>query len=566
MERSYIVIAAAYGRTSKDRDDAFSVESQIDFILEYATRINITIPEEFIFKEDFSGAKYSRPELNKVLKLLREKRIDALIIYQPDRLARKVGIAEQILDDEIFANNAQLHVAYSNWIVRPTSDDYGRFYDEMVYAAKERLRIIERFQRGKKKKLTGSKELAPMWIGDHPIAKYGYRIVGEKRNTRIEKVDCEIMIVENIFEMFYELRLRVVEIVYKLNFAGVPTPSQMKNKHWFQRDTWNESMIYRILKDEAYTGRWYANKTKQVNGKQVKRDKKEWTPLEFPELRIIDDATFNNVKQLLAQGRTFTAPEPKYEYLMTRRMKCECKYAVCARTTKIKITATEKKEYSYYYCSGGRRGQHYNECDMPNVRSEYLDGLVWMELEHFLLNPEDRMNTLLQAQQELQARNQDTLEYVFAAQQRYEEYEQKLDRLYADLENGLITENIYKKRKEELDHKLQAASDVKAEYIEELPSKILSNSDIADIDRDCEDLARGLEEVGELDLKKRKELLDALGVTGIIKIENGKQVLHLFIYDAFIRELFLRDVSLSSPGKQHLPQILIAIIPLQKQK
>ena len=103
------MIAAVYGRTSKETDDAYSVSSQLDAGLSYATTNTLTVPTEYQFREDFTGRLLDRPELAKIRTLIRERKIQALIIYATDRLARRTGVGE-ILLDEIMEYGAQLHI------------------------------------------------------------------------------------------------------------------------------------------------------------------------------------------------------------------------------------------------------------------------------------------------------------------------------------------------------------------------------------------------------------------------------------------------------------------------
>lgn len=540
------MIAAAYVRTSKEKDDAFSLSSQLAALRQYAALNNIELQHEF--KEDYTGTKIDRPELNKLRNLVNNQQIDMVIIYSTDRLARKASVAEYILD-ELFSTNVQLHLASSGRQVRNTPEDILLFGVECQFAAYERNKTVDRMRQGKKNKLAGSDDIAPMWIGDHPIDKYGYRRVGIKRNTVIERVEEELEVVQIIFEYFYVQRIGVREIVRRLDAAKIPTPSQAKKKHWFQRDTWEVSMIYRILKDEAYIGKWYANRTKQVNGKQVKRDKREWTLLEFPALRVIDDETFAGVQQILAEGRAMNAPNPKYQYLMARKLTCQCKYSVQARTLKIK----DDKIYSYYYCSAGPRGTGRNNCTMPNIRVGHLDSLVWQEIEDFLNNPEEKLTALKQAQQELKAQYNDVLTNIERAMDKHAEYQVQLSR-YEDLyAQGLMDIMSFKVKREELLGKIQTAIDDAQAYRDSLPS-LITDDDMAIIIEGIKDLGIALERMGELDFKQRRKYIERMRVTGKVKIENGHQILYLYMFDTEMSIIPLSEVLLSSPSYKNYPQ------------
>ena len=82
-------IAAIYLRVSTDdQADNNSISEQRRRCLEYAHFRGIAVPDAYIFEEDFSGTEYERPELSKVIKLIREGRIQAFIVKNSGRLTR----------------------------------------------------------------------------------------------------------------------------------------------------------------------------------------------------------------------------------------------------------------------------------------------------------------------------------------------------------------------------------------------------------------------------------------------------------------------------------------------
>src|SRR5262245_8174890 len=145
------MIGAVMGRTSKEIDDAFSVSSQIDAGIDYAQRNNITTPADMLFREDYTGRIIDRPELTKLRALVRTKKINVLIIYAVDRLARRVSVGE-ILLDEFFEYGVQLHIVAWGTYVKDTPEDRLRFNFETTFSGFERDKIVERTTRGKKKK------------------------------------------------------------------------------------------------------------------------------------------------------------------------------------------------------------------------------------------------------------------------------------------------------------------------------------------------------------------------------------------------------------------------------
>lgn len=82
--------AAIYSRKSKFTEKGESVENQITLCEEYGKSIGIT---DFVTYEDegFSGGNTSRPQFQKMMKDMQEKKFNYLICYRLDRISRNVS-------------------------------------------------------------------------------------------------------------------------------------------------------------------------------------------------------------------------------------------------------------------------------------------------------------------------------------------------------------------------------------------------------------------------------------------------------------------------------------------
>ena len=77
--------------------------------------------------------------------------IDILAVYDVSRFARKIGVAD-ILLDEVFECGVQLYLVSWDSVVRDTIRDRKVFYDESIYADIDRRKILERTTDGKREK------------------------------------------------------------------------------------------------------------------------------------------------------------------------------------------------------------------------------------------------------------------------------------------------------------------------------------------------------------------------------------------------------------------------------
>ena len=95
--------AAIYARVSSDKQkEENTIASQTSALIAFAREQNCDGPTEWVIEDDgYSGASLLRPGLERVRDLAAEGRIQAVIVYAPDRLSRRY--AHQILLIEEFA-------------------------------------------------------------------------------------------------------------------------------------------------------------------------------------------------------------------------------------------------------------------------------------------------------------------------------------------------------------------------------------------------------------------------------------------------------------------------------
>lgn len=523
-------IAASYGRTSKEKDDAFSVISQLKGNRQYAQQYDIHLPATYEFAEDYTGTAIDRPGLNKIWRLIRAGQINILIVYQTDRLARKVWVADLLLD-ELFKHGVELHIVSWGSHVRDTPDDRTRFNFESTFGDRERRLIIERTSRGRTEKLANG-----IWHAG-PHDKYGFQHFGRKRESRLEIVEGEAEIVCDVFDKLVWKGWGVTTIYRDLNAKGVPTRAAAKGIKHLRGSGWNKDDIYAMLRDEAYIGVFYARKFKCEGGKCKRLPKEQWYRMEFPHLRIVDEETFTAAQRILNEGRRKNAPVPTNKYLMGRRITCACRYAIAAYTV-----TSRGKRFSYYYCKQRKNGLR---CDIPNVRADLLDRKIWERLMRFLRDPQDQYETLKQAQVDLAELHADAIANIESIEQVRARYERELTERYDDYREGLITKAMYVKYKEELDEQLRAALEACEEYRQHVEPNLLTDEDIDATMRDLQDVREELDRLGDLPFEKRRTLIERMNITGKMRIKDGSHVLVISVYTRKLDEVLLEELVLS---------------------
>jgi len=130
--------AAVYVRVSTQDQ---SLEAQKESCIQYCDRMNLA---HVIFEEKISGAKASRPELDKMLQKVRAGEFDSVVVHKLDRLGRSTIHLIQLIEE--FRNKNVQFISVTQGI--NTKEAMGRFFLTIMagIAELEREFIRERTQ------------------------------------------------------------------------------------------------------------------------------------------------------------------------------------------------------------------------------------------------------------------------------------------------------------------------------------------------------------------------------------------------------------------------------------
>ncbi len=237
----------------------------------------------------------------------------------------------------------------------------------------------------------------------------------------------------------------------ELTDLGIPTPTG--------KPRWNVSTVRGILRNPAYKGTAYANRTRPVPAKQRKsallpvgpgesqapRPEAEWIAIDVPA--VVSEEVFERVQEKLSHNQQAAPRNNKaHNYLLRGLVSCgHCRLSATGRTTGV------KDAYHYYICRGrtdalrAAQGQRCTGRYMPAVQ---LDRLVWQDLCQVLTKPELIGHALQRAHgghwlpQELRAR---ITNLERAKRQLVRQQERLLD---AYLANVVMLKELERKRQE----------------------------------------------------------------------------------------------------------------------
>ena len=280
------------------------------------------------------------------------------------------------------------------------------------------------------------------WNGSR--APFGYRTVeAERRGQKIKKrLDIDPIQAETvrlIFDLYLEGdgvsgALGLKAIVNRLNAQGYRTQAGSKFSCKF---------IHEILTRPAYTGTHYFNAVEAKTGRQ--KPAEDMIAITIPA--IIPKDRFEDVQQRLRHNAPRkTAPRiVNGPCLLTGLAVCAtCGGGMTLRTGKY-------GRYRYYTCATqARMGK--TACKGRSIRMDLLDSLVMEHLATRLLT-RDRLGVILEALLAQHAANQNSdVARQEALRAAAREAEQKLQRLYTAIENGIadISDPTLKERLDSL--------------------------------------------------------------------------------------------------------------------
>ena len=241
---------AMYGRVSTGHQvEQQTIEQQIErltaLVATHATE-GWTLEPAHVFRDDgYSGASLARPGLDRLRDAIKSREVDRVLVTAPDRLARNYVHQMVLLEEWTRAG------CTTEFLERPMSDDP---HDNLLLqirgavAEYERTLIAERMRRGRLAKLRAG-TLLP-WTR----APYAYRLSPDRpRDPRGVTLDlAEAAIVAELFAMYREPAVSLLQLSMRLDARGVPTPSGAPR--------WSCATVRGILRNPTYTGQVYAQR------------------------------------------------------------------------------------------------------------------------------------------------------------------------------------------------------------------------------------------------------------------------------------------------------------------
>jgi site-specific DNA recombinase len=452
---------ALYARVSSPHQEKEeTIESQLEQLLTYAQQMQQEIPPELRFiDEAVTGDRLPRPGLDRLRDAAIGGAFDVLLCQHPDRLARKLGTQQVVLDE---LEQAGVEVIFLN---QPDLGDSPQakllLNIQGAFAEYERVHAQERMRRGRLYRLRHG-ESAPIQ------APYGYRFQPAtlpRRSTWVV-VPEEAALVEQVFVWYNEGQLSLGQLAQRLNRQGVPSP---------EGKAWRAHTVGRLLRQPAYKGTAYYSRhqadysgigkpRRQGQGtlrspRYKLRPVEEWIEISVPPL--VDEATWQAAQERLAMNAHFAQRNSQHPYLLRGLLVCgTCRHTLQGRT---------QKGVAYYTCTHGGihcpPGVPRHTC---SVRGDVVEPLVWQSLAELLRDPQ----RIQVAWETLQAEQATTPDQVSRWRQRQKLLHKQRQRLLDAYQADLLTLEELMERQTPLDielRQLQSKMLDRAKQLEAMP-------------------------------------------------------------------------------------------------
>lgn len=397
--------AALYIRvSSQEQVEKFGSKVQLNQMKKWLLAHDdiFTFDEKHIYTDDgYSGASDidERKELPKLFKAAAKKEFDVVCVWKLDRFFRKT--------EWLLRSIRQLEEDFGIGFIATTQSEvnttttFGKFMLGLlgIIAEMERDLIVERTGAGRMQAADEGRFVGGMHT-------YGYDIDHETHKIAISPERSKV--VRKIFNWFVRDRLNAYEIQQKLNALKIPTQADIEEEELRKKGKlktskrkknppcfWHTSTIRRVLKNEAYTGKYfYGKKTKKYDSIKKKKvevlnPESDW--IEITCAKIIDRNIWEDAAKLLLENEK-TQKRSSHIYLLTGRIACgTCNSAFQGYLqTKTETKGGEKKviaRYPNYRCGRNNITKAGEPCRNRQISSKALEDLVWKEVHALLSNP-----------------------------------------------------------------------------------------------------------------------------------------------------------------------------------
>ena len=456
--------AGIYIRLS-EADEGKSYESESESVLNQRNILMNFIKEKgFIFVDEYvddgySGTTFDRPGFQRLIEDIKAKKINLVVVKDLSRLGRD-HILTGYYVETFFPENGIRFISmlegYDNAINQASNDSATWLFACNDYYSKQNSIKI--------RNVLNDKRRNGKFIGSAP--SYGYLRDPNDKGHLIPDPEYA-WVVKKIFDMAYN-GVGLSEITTYLNDNNIKTPSSLKRKNPNSKakynSMWTISSVKKILKNQMYVGDMVQSVQTKVSYKSKKKKslpKSNWDIVKNTHEPLVDRFIFESVQNNIKRT-TKTTITKREKRLFENLLYCK----ECGNT----LTISYRKNHDYWTinCNRYSRDPKRRMCEphfspyekleealleaIKNTCKKYLNKLDVSEISKSINKKDDsevnnNINDLRKQEKALIS---------------------KLDMLYQDKFNGIVSEEMYLRISRETENslvrireKIQSLQDVK---------------------------------------------------------------------------------------------------------
>ncbi len=332
-----------------------------------------------------SGKDTKRPELQRLLQAIKERKINLVMVSELSRISRNIRDFSDIWE-LMKACGCGFYSLRENFETTTAAGEMV-LYTLANLAQFERRQVSERVA-------ANMNARAARGLYNGGSVPVGYKLNPEKPGTL--EVDLErSKVVKKVFEVFLE-KETLLSTAKFLNANNYRLPKKVEGGGQKQRlDFFTVDNVHHILHNQTYI----AIRKYHQNG-ETKEAKANWPA-------IIEKDIFTQVQKILAENKAKRKPftETRYPYLLSGLVKCE----VCGNSMVGKSAHGRKEKIGYYEHSWAtKKNSHLTakifQCEPHRILSKRLEPLVLSEVKK-LLTSDDFAKGLIEEANKLFSNN-----------------------------------------------------------------------------------------------------------------------------------------------------------------
>ena len=442
-------------KDKKYESDSESVINQKELLRNYVKSNNFNLVKEYV-DDGFSGTDFERPGFQRMLEDINNKKINCVIVKDLSRLGRDHVMTGYYIETFFPENNIRFISILESFdsFKNQASNDSSTFiiacndYYSKQNSIKIRNVLNEKRKNGK-------------FVGSLPC--YGYMRDPEDKGHLIPNPETA-PIVKKIFKWRAD-GIGPTEIANRLNKAHVVTPSGYKKTNYssrlIDRDNWNISTVKKILINRVYTGDLVQHTQTKVNYKSKKKiavDEKFWIIVNNTHEALVDKDTFEYVNNLRKRNtRNYGVKIGREKRLLEGKLFCkEC-------SNRLTVLYRRNLDYWSVNCNRYSRDPVRGRCYSHFYPYNYLEEQVLEQINSSVsklikeLDLKELNNEVVKSVYKETNNIDKTIKNLEAEK---EKITKRINTLYDDRCDGVISAEVYKELAKESETKLKEINDL----------------------------------------------------------------------------------------------------------